>query len=297
MPSIRLTNSPLLALSSLVIPTFENLLSQSLNTLAPSSSSARLDAEVLLSAAVGCDRAYLVAHSDKLVDRSQLTNFNALLSRRQQGEPVAYILGHKEFWSLPIKTTSNTLIPRPETEHLVEQALARLPIDSDAMVFDLGTGSGAVAIAIAAERPGTRIIAVDICAKALAVAEDNARTLALLNISFRQGNWYAPLADLRADLIVSNPPYVRDDDPHLDKGDIAHEPALALRGGKTGMDEIEKIARGGKHHLQAKGSLIMEHGFDQGTAVRACLQGQDYLNIVTTKDYSGLDRITQCQVA
>jgi len=277
-------------------PTFENLLGQALTTLAPSSASARLDAEVLLSTAIGCDRAYMVAHPAKLGDKSQLTHFDALLSRRQQGEPIAYILGQKEFWSLPIKTTSNTLIPRPETEHLVEQALARLPIESDALIFDLGTGSGAVAIAIAAERPDTKIIAVDLCAKALAVAEENASTLALYNISFLQGNWYTPLGDLRANLIVCNPPYVPDDDPHLDRGDIAHEPVLALRGGKDGMEEIEKIARGGKQHLQAKGSLIMEHGFDQGTAVQACLKAHGYLNIATTQDYSGLDRITQCQV-
>lgn len=279
-----------------MVQTLNDLQVQGMERLSLCLASARLDTEVLLCAAFNCDSAYLLTHPEKQADLSHLSHFQDLLSRREQGEPIAYILGQKEFWSLPLKTTAATLIPRPETEHLVEQALSRLPLDREAFVFDLGTGSGAVAVAIASERPKTKIIAVDICPMALTVAEENAKNLDLHNVKFRLGSWYTPLQHLQADLIVSNPPYIRDDDPHLGKGDIVHEPLLALKGGKDGMDKIEKIAAGGKRHLKPKGHLLLEHGFDQSSAVQVCLQRNGYKDISTTQDYSGLDRITQCQI-
>lgn len=276
--------------------TFNDLHVRATERLSPCSSSAHLDAEVLFCAAFNCDSAYLLAHPEQQADLNHVSHFQDLLSRREQGEPIAYILEHKEFWSLPLKTTPATLIPRPETEHLVEQALTRLPLDQQTLVFDLGTGSGAVAVAIASERRKARIIAVDVSPMALVIAEENAKNLGLDNVKFHLGSWYTPLQGLHADLIVANPPYIRDDDPHLNRGDIVHEPPLALKGGKDGMDAIEKIAAGGKRHLKPKGHLFLEHGFDQASAVQACLKDNGYMGISTSQDYSGLDRITQCQI-
>ena len=278
-----------------MLQTIEELRVSAQEILSPRSVSAQLDAEVLLRTALNCDSAYLIAHAEEQVDAKHHDRFMELLARREQGEPISYILGQQEFWSLSLKITPATLIPRPETECLVEQALPFVWSDRESLVFDLGTGSGAIAVALASERPQARIIAVDLCPKALAVAAQNANSLGLDNIEFRHGNWFSPTQDLQADLIVANPPYIPDNDPHLFRGNVAHEPALALKGGSNGLDSIETIAAGGIYHLKPEGHLFLEHGFDQASAVQAYLERNGYINISTIKDYSGLDRVTHGQ--
>ncbi len=250
-----------------------------------------LEAEVLLMHVLGVDRAWLYANSERPVSAKAQQCFADLLERRMAGEPVAYITGIREFWSLPLQVTPDVLIPRPETELLVEAALQRLPAGEKWRVADLGTGSGAVALAIARERPLCEIHASDISASALAVARGNAHRLAPGRVQFHQGSWFEPLEG-RFHLVVSNPPYVRDDDPHLESGDCRFEPRVALSPGGDGLDAIRHIACAAVDYLEPGGCLAFEHGFDQGEASRSILEELSYIEVETLSDLEGRDRVT-----
>jgi release factor glutamine methyltransferase len=251
----------------------------------------RIDAEALLLHALGKPRSWLIAHDTDALDGVVREAFEAMVARREAGEPVAYITGRRGFWSLDLAVTPATLIPRPETELLVELALERLPADRPCRVVDLGTGSGAIALAIAHERPLAAVTAVDLSADALAVARGNAERLGLARVRFLQGTWMTPLSEERFDLIVSNPPYIEAADPHLDQGDLRFEPAAALASGADGLDAIREIVAGAPDHLAPGGWLLMEHGWNQGTAVRALLEG-GYGEVFTARDLEGRDRVS-----
>ena len=273
-------------------PTIAEALLQAAARFAPLHESARLDAEVLLAQVLGRERSYLFAWPERALSPEEAAGFEAQVRDREAGVPVAYLVGRQEFWSLSLKVTSDTLIPRPETERLVELALERIPPERPWRVADLGTGSGALALAIAHERPGSRVVATDRSATALAVAEANAKALGIGNIHFRCGEWFAPLAGERYELIVSNPPYVAVGDPHLRAGDVRFEPPGALAAGADGLDAIRHLAAGAPEHLEENGWLLLEHGYDQGAAVRALLEAQGYTEVSTYRDDAGVDRVT-----
>jgi release factor glutamine methyltransferase len=252
----------------------------------------RLDAEVLAMHVAGLTRTQLVTRGDQPLSAVQDARLAALVARRARGEPIAYLIGEREFWSMTIKVSPATLIPRPETEHLVEHALAHIALDADDTIVDVGTGSGAIALALARERPRARIIAVDVSAAALAVARENADRLGL-KVAFCQSDWLAPLAAAQADMIMSNPPYVADDDPHLRTGDVRFEPATALRGGADGLDAIRALAHAARAALRPGGWLLLEHGYDQGTAVAAILHARGYTDVRGYADHAGHDRVTE----
>jgi release factor glutamine methyltransferase len=253
---------------------------------------ARLDAEVLLSHVLGQPRSYLFAWPERTPPAAQCRQFEQLLTARRRGEPVAYLTGRREFWSLPLAITPATLIPRPETETLVALALETIPAHASLAVADLGTGSGAIALALASERPGCHIVATDRSEDALAIARRNADRLQLRNIEFLAGDWCKPLADRRFDRIVSNPPYVAATDPHLARGDVRFEPRAALAAGPDGLDALRRIAREARTHLNEHGWLLLEHGHDQGTAVHALLREAGYTALSVHPDLAGLERVT-----
>lgn len=259
--------------------------------LAPLSPSARADVEALAMHVCGLDRAGLVTHGPDTLNPEQLRQLDALVRRRATGEPIAYLTGRREFWSLDLKVTAQTLIPRPETELLVELALARIPAQTPWDVADLGTGSGAVALALARERPACRLIATDVSPAALTVARDNARSHGIVHVTFREGHWLAALAGERFDLLVSNPPYIRDGDPHLDAGDVRFEPGIALRAGTDGLAAIREIATGAQDHLKPGGWLLLEHGYDQAQAVREIFVLAGYHDCASYLDFAGHARI------
>jgi len=248
------------------------------------------DAALLVAHALGRDRSWLYAHGDDALDAAALQACEALVARREAGEPVAYILGRRGFWRFELRVTPDTLVPRPETELLVELALDRLPAGRPLRVADLGTGSGAIALAIAHERPLARVVAVDASAAALGVAQGNARALGLANVEFREGDWLQPLAGESFDLIASNPPYIALGDPHLDA--LRHEPALALASGADGLDAIRAIAGDAPRCLAAGGWLLLEHGIAQGAAVRALLEAAGFDEVATAQDLERRDRVT-----
>ena len=253
--------------------------------------SARLDAEVLLGHVLQKARSHFHAWPEKLVPAASHQQFNELLQRRLAGEPVAYLTGEREFWSLPLTVTADTLIPRPETETLVAQALQRIPADRPQRIADLGTGSGAIALAIARERPQCRIIATDIAATAIEVARRNAQQLSLHAIEFRTGHWCEPLAGMRLDMIVSNPPYIAEKDPHLASGDVRFEPRTALASGPQGMDALTTIAQCASKHLEPGGWLLLEHGYEQGELTRQLLEATGFIDVITFTDDAGLERV------
>ena len=252
----------------------------------------RHEAELLLLHVLGRERGWLFAHATDLLDPATAEAFAALLQRRIAGEPVAYLLGRRGFWTLDLAVSPATLIPRPETERLVELALERLPEGVPLRIADLGTGSGAIALALASERPLAQIVATDMSGDAIAVAAGNARQHGLANVAFRQGSWHAPLAGERFDLIASNPPYIASDDPHLAQGDLRFEPATALASGHDGLDDIRLIIAGAPAHLQPGGWLLMEHGWDQGEAIRALLEGAGFVEVETALDLEQRDRVS-----
>lgn len=260
--------------------------------LALDAGSARLEAQILLQQALGKPRAWLLAHPEAEIAPPQHEVYTGLLLRRLSGEPVAYILGEREFYGLNFKVTPATLIPRPETELLVEQALARIEPNQAARVLDLGSGSGAIALTIAHFRPRIEVVAVDASADALAVARENAARMNVANASFVLGDWYAPLEDARFDLIVSNPPYVAPGDPHLHQGDLRYEPVAALLSGGNGLDDIRRIAAGALAHLAPCGWLLLEHGYDQADAVRGILKDAGLTEVFTAPDLAGMDRVS-----
>lgn len=259
-------------------------------TLALNAATARIEAQSLMQHVLGVSRAWLLAHDDATLVPAQQSDYEKLLQRRLHGEPLAYILGEREFFGLTFKVTPDTLIPRPETELLVELALERLPPRQPFRVLDLGTGSGAVALSIAHARPAASVLACDISSAALAVARENAQRLNLRNAAFAQSDWYAALERRRFDLIVSNPPYVAENDPHLQRGDLRFEPPSALASGRDGLDDIRHIVAHARARLEPGGWLLLEHGYDQAGAVRELLRAAGFGDIFSARDLAGIER-------
>ncbi len=278
-------------------PTYGTVLRDAIAALTASSPTPRLDAEVLLRHVTGGSAASLIAGADRPLAADETRRLHELVSCRERGEPVAYLTGEREFWSLPLKVTPATLIPRPETELLVEKALARVPLDARWNIADLGTGSGAIALALAHERRRCRIHAGDQSAAALDVARANAARLNIANIEFFHGDWFAPLARHTFEMVVSNPPYVRADDPHLNNGDVRFEPRTALAGGPDGLDAIRVIAKQAFARLMPGGFLLLEHGPDQATTVADVLTAAGFCEILCHRDLAGHDRVTECRAA
>lgn len=255
------------------------------------SDSEQLDAEVLLAFSLERDRTYLRTWPEKALTTEQQQHFQQLVKRRMKSEPVAYITGQREFWDMTLRVTADTLIPRPETELLVEKALEKIPVDAQWRIADLGTGSGAIALAIARERPGCQITATDSSATALAVAQDNAQRLNISNVQFIEGHWFQPIENEQFEMIVSNPPYVHPADPHLQKGDLPFEPADALQSIPDGMKDIRIISNAARGHLSPPGWLILEHGYNQGSAVEQRLSELGYKEVTVVNDLSHNARI------
>lgn len=256
------------------------------------SESPQLDSAVLLCHVLDKPRSYLLTWPEKQLDDAQYEAFQALLARRINGEPIAYIIGEREFWSLPLKVSSSTLIPRPDTERLVELALEKIT-RSTSKVLDLGTGTGAIALAIASECPHVQVTGIDLRQEAADLALENSQRLAITNTTFLSGSWYTPLHhDECFDVIVSNPPYIDEADPHLIQGDVRFEPKSALVADDNGLSDIRIISDQGRLHLAVDGWLLMEHGFEQGAAVRNILTQLGYQQVSTCQDYAGLDRVT-----
>ena len=327
--------------------TLAELLHRAVERLSPVSPTARLDADVLAMHVLGLNRAGLFAALSRPLDDGVQQQIEALVQRRERGEPVAYVTGRREFWSLPLQVTPAVLIPRPETELLVERALARIPAGTETSVADLGTGSGAIALAIARERPRARIVATDTSPEALELARTNAATLGIGNIEFRRGEWLTPLAGETADaphqmsermseasrapasargpiadvqdarmprrpgmaesgldpigetfeVIVSNPPYIRTGDPHLQQGDVRFEPRAALVSGSDGLDAIRAIIRDARTHLKPGGWLLLEHGHDQAAAIEQLLGRAGYTDIRGHADLAGHRRAIEATIA
>jgi release factor glutamine methyltransferase len=275
------------------------------------SGSARIEVQCLLQTVLQVNRAWLLTHSEQLLSDEQTSRLSALYERRLNGEPIAYLLGEREFYGLTFKVTPATLIPRPETELLVELALQRcrrvaapppgthrsapcgcIPQQGACRVLDLGTGSGAVALSIAHARPDAEVVAVDASATALEVAQFNAQRLNLGNVRLLHGNWFSALKGESFDIIVSNPPYIAAGDVHLAQGDVRFEPRDALISGTDGLDDIRRICTQAKAHLRPKGWLILEHGYDQAAQVRALLQQSGLKEIFSARDLSGIERVS-----
>lgn len=250
------------------------------------------EADLLLAHVLARPRAWLFTHGEDEVDVDAAQRFEALVQRRAQGEPVAYLIGQRGFWRFDLEVGPATLIPRSETERLVELALERLPDDRTLRVADLGTGSGAIALALAVERPKAMVVATDASAGALEVARGNAARLQLRNIEFRLGDWLTPLQGEHFALIASNPPYIASGDPHLDEGDLRFEPPSALASGPDGLDAIRVIVAHAPAHLEPGGWLLLEHGWDQGAAVRALLTSAGFVEVATELDLEERDRVT-----
>lgn len=257
----------------------------------PDSPTPRLDAELLLAAALNKPRSYLRTWPEREPDADQLALFQASLQRRRQGEPVAYILGHQGFWSLDLEVAPHTLIPRPDTELLVETALDLVPA-TPLEVLDLGTGTGAIALALASERPAWQVTGVDRVEEAVALAERNRQRLALGNAGFLLSHWFSALAGRRYGLILSNPPYIRADDRHLAQGDLRFEPSSALVAGRDGLDDIRAIIQAAPEYLLPGGWLLLEHGFDQAGDVRRLLGDAGFAEVHSRRDLAGLERIS-----
>lgn len=253
---------------------------------------ARRESALLLRHVLGVSDAWLVAHSGDAVEAGHADAFRRLIERRAHGEPVAYLTGMRGFHALELRVAPGVLIPRAETEVLVDLALQCIPVDVDGRVADLGTGSGAIALAIAHARPQARVFATDVSEAALEMARGNAERLHIDNVEFRHGDWYAGLDDEHFDMIVSNPPYIAEGDPHLHEGDLRFEPAAALASGADGLDAIRVIVRGARGHLRRGGWLLLEHGFDQSDDVRDLLLDHGYAEVFTRQDLEGRERVS-----
>lgn len=271
------------------------------NDLVNVSDSPALDVELLLSYCLDKNRTYLMTWPERELDGQVEQAFKALLHRRLQGEPIAYLIGSQGFWTLDLAVNPSTLIPRPETELLVELALERLPrkgipevecSELDCAVLDLGTGTGAIALAIASEHQQWQVLGCDVQAEAVALAETNRQHCAITNVQFIQSDWFQNIPRQRFDMIVSNPPYIDPNDTHLTQGDVRFEPHSALVAENKGLADIEHIVTVAKDYLKPDAWLMFEHGYDQGDAARELLREAGYQSIETVKDLAGLDRVT-----
>jgi len=255
------------------------------------SDSARLDAEVLLAFVLQKTRVYLYTWPEAQLAAAAHTQFEQLVIARAKGEPIAYLTGQQEFWSLPLMTNRHTLIPRADSERLVELALTRAP-EASRTVLDLGTGTGAIALALASERPQWQVLGVDRVAQAVDLASRNATALHITNANFLQSHWFSALKGERFDLIVSNPPYIDAHDQHLDCGDVRFEPRSALVAKAAGLADIQHISAAAGAHLNPRGQLLLEHGWQQGSAVRECLTAAGFTAVATLQDLAGHDRVS-----
>jgi release factor glutamine methyltransferase len=276
------------------VSTVAQTLQSGARTLSSRSDSPRLDAELLLGKVLGLPRSGLIARNDELVGVEREQAYALLIARRLQGAPVAYLTGTREFWSMPLTVTPAVLVPRPETELLVELALELVPASSSAeqacSLLDLGTGSGAIALAIASERPRARVTGIDISQPALDIARHNSHSLGLPHIDWRLGSWFEAVPGERFDVIVANPPYVAAADPALQL--LSAEPAIALCAGPTGLEALAAIAGGAASHLHERGWLILEHGSDQAPLVAQLLERHGFTGVRSHLDFSGKPRVT-----
>lgn len=270
--------------------TFQQWLTQAVARLTQSDSPRR-DAEILLEHVTGKGRAFIFAFAETPLDDEQGAALEALLARRIIGEPVAHLVGVREFWSLPLFVSPATLIPRPDTECLVEQALARLP-SGPCAILDLGTGTGAIALALASERADCQVTAVDLMPDAVTLAQRNALNLKLRNVTIAQSCWFSALAGQTFSLIVSNPPYIDEHDPHLTQGDVRFEPKTALVAAQAGLADLATLIDDARAHLLPGGWLLLEHGWQQGEAVRGLFAQAGYRQVETCRDYGGNERLT-----
>lgn len=275
--------------------TIQSALTEATSLLAKESDSAALDAEVLLCFVLQKERSYLRAWSEKRLSSPQRLQFQKLLKQRLEGYPIAYLIGVREFWSREFKVTPDVLIPRPDTELLIELCLGLIPKHEMFKIIDLGTGSGAIAITLAAERPNVTMFATDISEAALKVARQNAALHRIKNIHFQKSAWFENINENEFDLIVSNPPYIAANDPHLQQGDLRFEPQHALISEGNGLQDITEIAKSAVHFLKTGGHLLVEHGYDQQDLVQTIFQGFSYQNIQTHKDLAGLPRVTSAE--
>jgi len=256
---------------------------------------ARLDAEILMGMVLRRPRSYLHTHPDRHLDPLEAAEFEMLVRRRFSGEPIAYITGVKEFWSMPLRVNQHVLIPRPETELLVEKALARTPVDEATRMLDLGTGSGAVALAMARERPRAEVIGVDNSPEALRIARLNAQVLRIRNVEFLESNWFDAVRGQKFHIVVSNPPYVINRDEYLMAGALRFEPQDALAGGDDGLEAIRAIIDRAHNYIVRQGWMLLEHGADQQKSVQRLLEAQRYYDIHCYQDLAGNDRVTECR--
>ena len=261
-------------------------------TLDLGAATARIEVQSLLQQVLVVPRSHLLAHPEQVLTAAQQAAYDGLLQRRLRGEPVAYILGEREFFGLNLKVTPATLIPRPDTELLVELALQRIPAHGRFRALDLGTGSGAIALSIAHARPEAQVTAVDASAAALAVARENALRLGIRNVDMVRSDWFAALAGRRYGLIVSNPPYVAAGDEHLVQGDLRFEPASALVSGADGLDDIRRIVDQAGRFLEDSSWLLLEHGYDQAGAVRVLLEQCGFIGVFSAGDMAGIERVS-----
>jgi release factor glutamine methyltransferase len=260
--------------------------------LQPTSTSARLDAELLLLEVLKKPRTFLYAYSDEPLTLEQTQAFDALVMKRMHGEPIAYLRGTQEFWSLELITTPDTLIPRPETELLVEFVLSKFESKNTCSVLELGTGTGAIAIALAHEKPAWALCASDYSEQALAIAARNIKHHQLNNITLLHSDWFESIPKQRFDVIISNPPYLAENDPHQHEGDLRFEPKSALLSGVDGLDALQHIIKQSPAYLKPGGMLVLEHGYEQAEVIRKELEQAGYTNIQCLQDHAGHDRIT-----
>lgn len=272
--------------------TLANLINASTQKLSKISDTAKLDAEVLLCYVLKKDRSYLVSWPEKEIENAQLLKFQDLVEQRLHGHPVAHLIQQKEFWSLNLQVSPDTLIPRPETELIVEQILDLNFETENKSLLDLGTGSGAIAIALATEKPQWKVTATDSSTEALIIAKNNARQHKIKNIIFSMGSWFSAVSDQQFDIIVCNPPYIAESDPHLSEGDVRFEPSSALISGKDGLEDIRHIIAHAPDHLKPSGMLIIEHGYDQKQAVKRLFEKTGFQHIKQQADLAGMDRST-----
>ena len=261
-------------------------------SLLVNSDTARLDAEVLLASVLEVTRTYLHTWPETTLTAEQMSRYRRQVEKRFKGEPVAYLTGVQEFWSLSLLVNRHTLIPRPETEILVERALQLIPADANWAIADLGAGSGAIGLALARERPQCQFLLTDISEDALAIARENSNRLDLKNVSFQCSDWFAALAEKKFNMIVSNPPYIPEADPHLQSGDVRFEPPTALRAGNKGLDDLRTIINFAGKHLLADGYLLVEHGYDQEQSVAKLFQTAGYSDIICVRDYANQPRVS-----